>query len=286
MAAADGHPQLPINRLMLSIRDLSDATVLCERNQFDITVSIPSLKLLFVIENKVDSVESEGQLKTYRKRAENLYPEFNFMGCFLTKEGYEGEDEQWGTLSYADIVDQVRAILSSSNAPPDVLVALKHYIEMIERKIVTSASLIDACREIYRTHKAAFDLVALHGQQSLVALAFEAFIADHPGLIAVHMRSGVVFFMSEAWRNIPNAQIADAKRWNSAFPVLFWFEQADKKLQDCFTDLKVPLQRRHERLIACAASGEIFWVEGLRISEKFKVTPETRVRLFWWWKRA
>jgi tRNA(Ile)-lysidine synthase len=62
--------------------------------------------------------------------------------------------------------------------------------------------------------------------------------------------------------------------------------QADKKLQDCFTDLKVPLQRRHERLIACAASGEIFWVEGLRISEKFKVTPETRVRLFWWWKRA
>lgn len=230
MAAADGHPQLPVNRLMLSIRDLSDATVHCERDQFDITVQIPSLELLFVIENKVDAAQSEDQLKKYRLRAQALYPGFRFMGCFLTPDGYEGEDELWGTLSYVEIVDEARAIMGSSTAQMDVLVALKHYVELIERKIVTSPALIEACREIYRAHKTAFDLVALHGEQSLVALAFARFAEDHPHLVTVHMRSRAVFFMSRAWRDIPLAQVADYKRWNATFPVLFWFEQDVQKL--------------------------------------------------------
>jgi tRNA(Ile)-lysidine synthase len=57
------------------------------------------------------------------------------------------------------------------------------------------------------------------------------------------------------------------------------------KLQDLFVNQKVPRNRRHQLLLATIASGEIFWVEGLRISERFKLTRATIRRLHWRWQR-
>jgi tRNA(Ile)-lysidine synthase len=57
------------------------------------------------------------------------------------------------------------------------------------------------------------------------------------------------------------------------------------KLQDLFTNAKIPRERRRGLIIAEAAGGEIFWVEGLRISENFKLTPQTKRSLAWRWRR-
>ncbi|HEY1787064.1 MAG TPA: tRNA lysidine(34) synthetase TilS [Verrucomicrobiae bacterium] len=56
------------------------------------------------------------------------------------------------------------------------------------------------------------------------------------------------------------------------------------KLQDLFTNAKVPRARRHQLIVAEARSG-VFWVEGLRISEKFKLTEQTERALTWKWRR-
>lgn len=58
------------------------------------------------------------------------------------------------------------------------------------------------------------------------------------------------------------------------------------KLQDLFTNSRVPADQRRTRVIACSAAGEIFWVEGLRISERFKITGNSRNTLYWEWERA
>ena len=58
------------------------------------------------------------------------------------------------------------------------------------------------------------------------------------------------------------------------------------KLQDLFTNAKIPRERRRDLIVVEAADGEIFWVEGLRISENFKLTPQTRRRLVWCWRKA
>jgi tRNA(Ile)-lysidine synthase len=58
------------------------------------------------------------------------------------------------------------------------------------------------------------------------------------------------------------------------------------KLQDLFTNAKIPRNQRHTLLLATTEQGDIFWVEGLRISEQFKLTPDTRRRLFWQWRRS
>ncbi len=57
------------------------------------------------------------------------------------------------------------------------------------------------------------------------------------------------------------------------------------KLQDLFINGKVPKERRKELVVGAARSGEIFWVEGLRIADKYKVDRESRTYLQWRWKR-
>jgi tRNA(Ile)-lysidine synthase len=52
------------------------------------------------------------------------------------------------------------------------------------------------------------------------------------------------------------------------------------KLQDLFTNAKIPRERRRNLVVAEAAGG-IFWVEGLRIGERFKLTAKTKRKLVW-----
>jgi tRNA(Ile)-lysidine synthase len=61
--------------------------------------------------------------------------------------------------------------------------------------------------------------------------------------------------------------------------------QSPRKLQDLFTNLKVPRAERRRRVVATTAHGELFWVEGLRMAEKFKLDNDTTRKLQWAWKR-
>ncbi|HTQ49640.1 MAG TPA: tRNA lysidine(34) synthetase TilS [Candidatus Acidoferrales bacterium] len=56
------------------------------------------------------------------------------------------------------------------------------------------------------------------------------------------------------------------------------------KLQDLFTNRKIPRARRHHLVVAETDEGKIFWVQGLRMSEPFKLTPATKRRLVWRWR--
>ena len=57
------------------------------------------------------------------------------------------------------------------------------------------------------------------------------------------------------------------------------------KLQDVFTDMKVPPGERRWRIIAESEVGNVFWVEGLRIGEQVRLRPATRQILRWRWSR-
>jgi len=57
------------------------------------------------------------------------------------------------------------------------------------------------------------------------------------------------------------------------------------KLQDLFVNNKIERSKRHKLLIAATAADEIVWVEGFRISERFKLDNFSRKRLKWTWCR-
>jgi tRNA(Ile)-lysidine synthase len=93
----------------------------------------------------------------------------------------------------------------------------------------------------------------------------------------------------------PNAEYFDADKVGGQICLRHW-QPGDRfhligaaaaaKLQDIFTNLKVPRSERRRRLLAATAQGEIFWVEGLRIGEGFKLDKTTVRRLIWRWERA
>jgi tRNA(Ile)-lysidine synthase len=95
-------------------------------------------------------------------------------------------------------------------------------------------------------------------------------------------------------RPIPGREYFDLEKIGPAFIVRHW-QPGDRfqpsglpsaaKLQDLFTNAKIPRDRRRQLLIASAVDGTIFWVEGLRIGERFKLDKATRRRLKWEWQR-
>ncbi len=52
--------------------------------------------------------------------------------------------------------------------------------------------------------------------------------------------------------------------------------KGSKKLKDFFIDLKIPRESRSSVPLVTSAAGEIVWVAGLRLDERFKITPRTR----------
>jgi len=97
--------------------------------------------------------------------------------------------------------------------------------------------------------------------------------------IPLRRREGVEYFDSEAvgpsivlrhWRNGDRFQPIGMGR--------------AAKLQDLFVNQKIPRAFRHQLAIATTAGGEIFWVQGLRLGERFKVTSATKRLLRWSWR--
>lgn len=58
------------------------------------------------------------------------------------------------------------------------------------------------------------------------------------------------------------------------------------KLQDLFVNRHIPRTTRHRLVVAATVTGEIFWVEGLRIAEGFKLDKTSRRGLKWSWRRT
>jgi tRNA(Ile)-lysidine synthase len=93
----------------------------------------------------------------------------------------------------------------------------------------------------------------------------------------------------------PNVEYFDADQIGGKFWLRHWqagdrFQpigmKSSRKLQDLFMDLKVPRGQRRRRLVASTDRGELFWVEGLRMAEGFKLEPKTVRRLKWSWLKV
>ena len=95
-------------------------------------------------------------------------------------------------------------------------------------------------------------------------------------------------------QRIPGVEMFDADKIGGKIVLRHWHAgdrfqpigmKSAVKLQDWFTNLKIPAVRRRELIVATTERGEVFWVEGLRIGEKFKLVETTRQRLIWRWFR-
>jgi tRNA(Ile)-lysidine synthetase-like protein len=95
--------------------------------------------------------------------------------------------------------------------------------------------------------------------------------------------------------SVPGRERFDADRMGGRVMLRHW-QPGDRfrplglgrsaKLQDLFTNAKIPAHERPGRVIAENEKGEIVWVEGLRIGESCRIGPGTDRVLEWRWRRT
>lgn len=117
----------------------------------------------------------------------------------------------------------------------------------------------------------------------------------HFGDVAFSWKTGVLRKNAGLVPSVSGIERFDAAAVGGTIGLRFWrpgdrFQPSGypkpAKLQDLFVSAKIPAAVRRRLVVATRADGEIFWVEGLRIAERFKLRPETRRYLAWQWRRA
>lgn len=96
------------------------------------------------------------------------------------------------------------------------------------------------------------------------------------------------------FKPIRGREVFDAERVGSRVQLRHW-RPGDRfqpigmaspvKLQDFFTNQKIPSDLRRQLIVAATALGDVFWVQGMRISERFKLTKHSIRCLHWRWQR-
>lgn len=94
---------------------------------------------------------------------------------------------------------------------------------------------------------------------------------------------------------LPNQLTFDADRIGSAITLRHW-QQGDRiqlsgrassrPLHEMLSRNKIPRDQRHRLLVAATAAGEVFWAEGLRITEPFKIIATSKRFLEWHWTKT
>ena len=150
--------------LKIAISNFSDAEVRREWKNIDLLIYSPSNHFVCVIENKVDSSEGFNQLNKYESVVAKEFPNCQKMFIFLTKEGDSASNSGWLPLSYASIADILEKLCEKqkSNISDDIYVSIRHYVDLIRRHIMSESDIAQLCRQIYKQHRQAIDLIYEH----------------------------------------------------------------------------------------------------------------------------
>ncbi|WP_158258100.1 PD-(D/E)XK nuclease family protein [Sphingopyxis lindanitolerans] len=149
----------PIRPLELAVADLDDAFVQRERDNIDLLIEIPSLKLVVLIENKVGAAASDGQLQRYRAVVERRYPDYRRLLVFLTPHGITPDCEGYVAFSYRRLAEVFDELSRHEMIASEPKLLLAHYVEMLRRHVVPHEELRDLALRLYERHREAFDFV-------------------------------------------------------------------------------------------------------------------------------
>lgn len=137
--------------------DFQSFEVRREWNNLDICLVSSKERFIIAIENKIGAKESPKQTSKYREVINSIYKNYEQLYIFLTPDGIEAEDDAWLPSTYNDIVAAIQENLDYAHEPVRPL--LQQYINILEKRVITSDKLRQICKEIYQKHKTAIDLI-------------------------------------------------------------------------------------------------------------------------------
>jgi hypothetical protein len=185
--------------------------------------SLPRIDLLLVddlqrfvviVENKTSSLERPNQLDTYWQMAQQYFAGWTIAGIYLTPNGRlpaEVPDrEHYRPVSYTTICRLLEHLAEeqSQTLKQDTVVLLRHYTQILRREIMElSEELILRCREFYRKHQQALDIIYQYRPNKRVEIydLITTLIAETPELQFIWSRpdSSEICFAAKEWEGLP-----------------------------------------------------------------------------------
>ena len=196
-----------ISAVELAVTDLSGMRVQREWHNIDIFLCHDAEKLAVIIENKVDSAEHSNQLARYWRTAEQHFPDWRILALFLTPDGVEPSDERFIAVDYGLIAALLAplTVAQTSTLSLDVQTLIRHYLDMLQRHIMTDTEIADLCRRIYAEHKQALDLIFEHRPdvQSDIHDHLVALIEQSDEWLVKWSRKSYIQFRPISWKGYP-----------------------------------------------------------------------------------
>jgi hypothetical protein len=206
----------PVRALDIAIADLDDAFVQRERDNIDILIEFPSLKLIVLIENKVGAKASEGQLERYKGKIAKQFPDWRRLLIFLTPEGADPEDDDYLAFSYVDVTQVIQGYLTDQNSVQlsEIGLILSHYLEMLRRHVVPDDELKSTAFKIYERHKEALDFIFESRPEPGSFLGVvRSLMENDPNLQLDKQISSIARFVPKDWVDVPTLNACPSDRW-------------------------------------------------------------------------
>lgn len=218
----------PLNSLEFRLMDLEGIEVRREWNHIDLLLLDAENEWVCAIENKIKSSEHSNQLERYFDTVEAEFPGFESLYVYLSPEGEEPSYGEYLPVSYHVVLD---ALQSSVNRRRDAVTEraqgiLRDYEEIIRRHVVMDSEIAEACRNVYRNHKEAIDLIVEHIPsitniaRDYLASRCEELCEEFDLLEDVHTRTRSIFRFWPEELDIEGLRIAEDGRWTATNRVL------------------------------------------------------------------
>ena len=195
--------------------DMTEVEVFRELENIDLLLIDEKNKFVFVIENKIDSFQHSNQLARYRDYVDEQYPNTTYQKLLIyLKPKKETVEKPYIYLSYQTVRDTIKELIDDKNdkISDEILVAIKHYNEILERDIMNSEDeLKKICRQIYRKHKTAIDLITKNSSnyKSDVLNAMEKVVKSNVNLQEIHVENNGILCLPNNLNNINLLKFGD-----------------------------------------------------------------------------
>lgn len=227
--------------------DLRDSIVRREWQHIDIFIHSARNNWGFVVENKYDSRQHEGQLAKYLDRihaglgaeAEGL----QVRGIFLTLHDEEPADPRYAPVNYEAICRLLPRFIGheSNRLTAEVRTFLLHYVEILEEEVGMSAERTEMeklAKQLYREHKKVLEFIMEHGSGSSFSIAADGLLGDIFGGFEPFKLDGQVFrfsyldhrmvsFIPESWYvAFGEDQLSwrGCENWWAGYPLIAWIQ--------------------------------------------------------------
>ncbi len=201
-------------------------------------------------------------------------PKFETLPLALQRRCLQLQLVQHGIMANFDLIEQIR---ENANGPVAINEALS-----VSRDADGQVQIRQFQRSSFNNERIELDLSSRSGEIAFAGARITWGIKQAD--------SGIF----RAPKPAVNCEYFDADKVGSSLVLRHW-QPGDRfqplgmafpvKLQDLFTNQKVLRHKRHELIVGATAGVELFWVEGVRLAEHFKVDKSTIRLLKWRWQR-